>query len=224
MKNFFIDLKISLIVIIDRFLSKFAHVQHIMEIETPGQAQGKLISVARKFGNLGLQKQQGTTRIIFDTLPMDTRTTYRFFRNNNRELPLSNIGQRGGELSVGEAMTFQRAYLAIMEIDPDDGTVGSFSQIENDDIPELTAGTVSLTIANTIVMKPIALASFFATFNKNAYWERYSNFELDTNLVLQPLIEFEMTIEVNEPIAAADTFLRLTVEGIGSILSPRNTV
>jgi len=41
--------------------------------------QDKLVAVSNNFGLPGIQDQQGTTVIKYDSLPLDGSTTYRFF-------------------------------------------------------------------------------------------------------------------------------------------------
>jgi hypothetical protein len=54
--------------------------------------------------------------------------------------------------------------------------------------------------------------------HSNAY-----NFEFDTDLTLQPLLEFIFQLRTAVYTPIANTELRLTLEGVGSIISPRNT-
>ena len=49
--------------------------------------QRKIIGVNNRYGNSAIKKQQGSTVIKYDTLPIDGSTTYRFFEGaNNRDL------------------------------------------------------------------------------------------------------------------------------------------
>ena len=51
----------------------------IQSLVTPQQ---KMVAVNKKFGNTNIKNQQGTTRVIYDSLPLDGRTNFRFFENN----------------------------------------------------------------------------------------------------------------------------------------------
>jgi len=53
--------------------------------------------------------------------------------------------------------------------------------------------------------------------------DAYNNFEFDTQLVINPLLEFVFPVRVDTYSPIVDTFLRLTVEGTGAIIAPRNT-
>lgn len=185
--------------------------------------QAKIINTNDRFGNQGIKRQQGTTRIIYDSLPLDGADRFPFFEeSNNRNFPFTNMGSRGGELGVGETLVFERTYLVVVE---DDGAaVPAIFPVTIADFPGILTGEMNLAIANTQVLKPIPLLSFASEFNKSAYHQNYSSFEFDTQIILIPLVEFVSNIRVVRQPAIADTFLRLTFEGVGSILAPRQTM
>ena len=73
--------------------------------------QQKTIGVNDKFGNTGIRKQQGTTRIIYDTLPLDGTRVFEFFKNSqSRPFPYSNTGSDGNKLGVGNTLVIERSY------------------------------------------------------------------------------------------------------------------
>ncbi len=187
---------------------------------TPNQ---KIAGVNTKFGNRGIRKQQGTTRVIYDTLTLTTTaSTFRFFEAvATRTFPQTNVGQSGTGLQVGESLSVDRMYLSLVTLDAVDGDITAIaSPIARVDI---MIGEVTIKIANTIILKPIALSSFMGNFNKSSYFSDNVNFEFDTSLILPPLLEF--TVEVRTQVAAGtpNTELRLTIEGVGAILAPRAT-
>jgi len=185
--------------------------------------QRKIIGIADKFNNPGIKNQQGTTRVIYDTLPMDGRTDFRFFEeSNNRNFPLTNMGSDGNKLPVGNALAIERMYLSVVTIVG--GNVTVISPLFNGAHPNFEVGELNILIANSQVLKQIAVLSQKPTFNKNAGHNEYNNFEFDTQLVLQPLLEFVFHMRVNTNVAIANTFLRLTVEGVGAIIAPRATM
>ena len=49
----------------------------------PVTPQQKMVAVNNRFGNTNIAQQQGTTRVIYDSLPLDGRTNFRFFENAN---------------------------------------------------------------------------------------------------------------------------------------------
>lgn len=187
--------------------------------------QRKAIGVARKFGNKGLKKQQGTTRTFYDSLPIDGREVFDFFKGaNNRDFPFTNVGASGNRLDVGELTVVERIYLSLMTVDPVTGETELFSlDAAGAGVPSLPNGDMELKTANSTVIKELTAVSFLPQFNKNAPWDQYNNFELDTQIVLQPLLEYTWQYRVSPNIAIVDAFLRLTYEGAGAIIAPRQT-
>ena len=187
---------------------------------TPNQ---KIAGVNMKFGNRGVRKQQGTTRVIYDTLSLvGTADVFRFFEGvNTRTFPQTNIGQSGTGLQVGESLSVDRMYLSIVTVDAIDGDITDIATI----VPraDITIGEITIKIANTVILKPIPISSFLGNFNKTSYFANNVNFEFDTSLIFPPLLEF--VVEVRTLVAAGtpNTELRLTIEGVGSILAPRQT-
>jgi len=183
-------------------------------------ARKTLIQKTDGQGNPGIKKQQGTTRVVYDSLPFDGRTNFQFFFENDRAFPFTNLASGQGQMSVGEAIAVQRVYLTVFEIDPATGEITDIASLPATGNFSVMLGDINMVIANVQVIKPIPVVSWQSNFNKNAYWEDYNNFEMDTNLVVQPLIEFEMNLRVPFGVTIDDTFIRLTIEGIGAILSP----
>jgi len=182
--------------------------------------QRKAISINDRLGNRGIKKQQGTTRILFDSLLIDGSLIFPFFEGaNNRDFPDTNVGARGNQLGVGETLVFERAYLAVVETLALGGfvvtplTVAAF--------PGIAMGEINLEIANSQVLKPIPLMSFFPEFNKSSESTTNTNFEFDTQIILPPLLEFVSTVRIPFLDPITDTRLRLTFEGVGAIISPR---
>lgn len=187
---------------------------------TPNQ---KIAGVNTKFGNIGIRKQQGTTRIIYDTLTLTgLDDNFRFFEGvANRTFPQTNVNESSTGLQVGESLAVDRMYLSLVNLDAVDGDIVTLTSISTR--PDIVIGEMSIKIANTVIMKPIPLTSFLGNFSKSSYFSDNMNFHFDTSLIFPPLLEF--TVEVRTAIIAAtpDTELRLTIEGIGSILAPRQT-
>lgn len=195
--------------------------ERIMGNITP---QMKNIAVNDKFGNSGIKKQQGSTVIKYDTLPLDGRTEFRFFEESNqRNFPLSNTGADGNKLGVGNSMVVERAYL----------TVGTYSASTNRwltlDQTDITTNVALLTsefgfvIANSQVIKNIPVLSWIADFNKAAENNLNSNYEFDTQIIIPPLLEFVATLRTQGYTAVSETYVRLTIEGSGAIIAPKTT-
>jgi hypothetical protein len=183
--------------------------------------QQKTIGVNDKFGNTGIRKQQGTTRIIYDTLALDGTRVFEFFKNSqSRPFPYSNTGSDGNKLGVGNTLVIERSYLSI--VDASGENVRSIVPVLDANI---NCSELSVQIANSTVIKQIPLVSFLPEFNKSALHTTYNNFEYDTQLVIPPLLEFVFQLRTGlytvDP--EAPLFLRLTVEGTGAIIAPRTT-
>jgi len=189
--------------------------------------QAKIMGTNDRFGNQGIARQQGTTRILYDSLPIDGRTEFRFFEGaNNRDFPETNTGANGNKLGVGESLAIERAYFATVLFD----SVPAVDTLEispltlgGAGILNLADGELEIEIANSKVLKPIPITSFYAEFNKNAYHTAYNNFEFDTQIIIPPLLEFVFPYRIPATAAIANTSLRFTVEGVGAIIAPRRT-
>ncbi|MCH7850936.1 MAG: hypothetical protein IH845_04810 [Nanoarchaeota archaeon] len=187
---------------------------------TPNQ---KIVGVNKRFGNFGIRKQQGTTRVIYDTLTLTTtQDTFRFFEGvANRTFPQTNVNESANGLQVGESLSVDRMYLSLVTLDAVDGDIITLTPISTR--PDITIGEMSIKIANTIILKPIPLSSFLGNFNKSSYFSTSMNFEFDTSLIFPPLLEFIVEIRTLIVAGTPNTELRLTIEGVGAILAPRNT-
>ncbi len=195
--------------------------QVIQQRVTP---QRKIIGVSKKFGNSGVKKQQGTTRVLYDSLPLDGSKEFRFFEeSSNRNFPFSNTGADGNRLGVGETIAIERAYFSVVTMTAALDDILAIVPVGAVDA-NLVAGELSIEIANSQTMKKVALLSFDPRFNKSALHVDYNNFEFDTQLVISPLLEYMIRTRVNDYTPIIDTFLRLTIEGVGSILAPRVTM
>jgi hypothetical protein len=201
----------------------------------PGQGQGqagtvtaqqKIIDVAGKFGNNNLKNQQGTTRMIYDTLPLDGRTVFEFFQGTNaRQFPFTNLNQDGGKLGVGESMVIERAYIAFVEFDPDTLETLGITSINNN--LNWIQGEMNIMQGNSRVLKRIKLASFASEFNKDAPFgqdavsDGYTVFHFDTFISIQPQLEFAIPINLAFSPVVENTYAQLVVEGRGGIFSPK---
>jgi hypothetical protein len=190
---------------------------------TPNTPQRKIMNVSDKFGNDSIKKQQGTTRVIYDSIPIDGRSEYRFFEEaNTRQFPLTNMSSDGNKLGVGGALAIERIYLSVVQFSTTD--VIAVIDLGTYAVPGITVGELAIEIANSQVLKQVPLLSFDPRFNKSATYAEFNNFEFDTQLVLNPLLEFVFKIRVHNVPADEGYFLRLTVEGAGAIIAPKTTM
>jgi hypothetical protein len=187
--------------------------------------QMKQVFVNNKFGNSGIKKQQGSTVIKYDTLPLDGRTEFRFFEGcQSRVFPFTNSNSEGNKLGVGNSMTIERIYLSIVTTDalaPNLPTaIASFDLTTN--IAVLTS-EFSFLLANATVIKNVPILSFVPNFNKVAENQLNSSFEFDTQIVVPPLLDFIASLRTQAYTAVENTSIRLTLEGAGAIIAPKTT-
>jgi len=186
--------------------------------------QMKAVAVNDKFGNSGIKKQQGSTVIKYDTLPLDGRTEFRFFEESNqRNFPLSNTGADGNKLGVGNSMVVERVYLTVGTYAPTTNQWLTFDATDISSNIAVLSSEFGFTLANSQVIKNIPVLSWIANFNKNAENALNSNYEFDTQIVIPPLLEFVATLRTQKYTAVSETYIRLTIEGAGAIIAPKTT-
>lgn len=187
--------------------------------------QMKQVFVNNKFGNSGIKRQQGSTVIKYDTLPLDGRTEFRFFEGcQSRVFPFTNSNAEGNKLGVGNSMTIERMYLSIVTtagVAPFLPTaIATFDLATN--IAVLTS-EFSFLLANATVIKNVPVLSFVPNFNKIAENQLNSSFEFDTQIVVPPLLDFIASLRTQAYVAVPNTSIRLTLEGAGAIIAPKTT-
>lgn len=184
--------------------------------------QDKIINVADKFGNNGLKKMQGSTVVLYDSLPVDGRNEYRFFEGSSqRNFPFSNTGADGNKLGVGNSMVIERCYLNFVTFDPITGTWVDVLTLNA--LPDYAIGEFSFEIANSQVLKQYSGLDFLPDFNKTAAHLQNFVLQWDTQINIQPLLEFVAVYRVQKLAAQENWYLRLTIEGTGAIIAPRTT-
>lgn len=215
----------------------------------PGSANRKIVSVNNAQGAKNINQQQGTTRIIYDSLLLTapgTKQTFRFFENvNTRQFPLTNITEN--KLQIGESIAMQRFSFAILQTVKNTLTVLNILPLDN-----IAAGTnaiyrsdLSISIAQDQVIKKLPLHSMYAPFNKDSrfYGQILVNpgvpaleanlgfpqdvFHFDNPIVVPPQIEFVAELQLPAFNATfvdtSDFYLTMTIEGLGSLYAPKAT-
>jgi hypothetical protein len=195
--------------------------------------QKKNISVNDKFGNTGIKLQQGTSVTKYDTLPLDGRTTLNFFEGSqSRPFPLSNCSSEGNKLGVGNSLVIERIHFSILvATQTPQGTIyglfgnGTIEQPLTAINQNLRFAELNFNIANSTVLKNFPLMSVSPQFNYSATSEFCTVYELDTNIVIPPLFEFVGQVRIPQYVVPTEEeyFLRMTIEGSGSIIAPRTT-
>lgn len=181
--------------------------------------QQKASIVNAIMGNPSIQNQQGTSRVLYDTLPMDGRNEFRFFENvSNRTFPFTNLNQN--RLQVGETFALMRLYLTLLTI-----TAGVPSEIvvASTD-PSIAMGEFSIYFDTMQVVKPIPVISTIPQWNHSAAHVEDENFRFDNNLILPTDVQFRVELDTMDynPADPVVQYLRCTLEGFGTILSPKN--
>lgn len=189
--------------------------------------QQKIASVSNKLGNPFVTEMQGTTKMIYDTLPIDGRDVYQFFNDTStRTFPFCNVKPTG--LTPGETLAVQRVSFVQMNITLANGvyTINSYKTLEElttTEIP-IVFSDLSISIANETVMKPVTIQHWLPDFNKTSGSNVNGIFELNTNLVIPQQLEFEFDLRCpahSSNATAGVNYLRIVVEGVGSQFSSK---
>jgi hypothetical protein len=183
--------------------------------------QQKMVAVNNKFGNTNIKGQQGTTRVLFDSIKLNGQTEFRFFENaGSKRYPFTNVGAEGNRLNVGETFAIQKIYFGYITTNPDTGEFDSFQV----GFPFFAKGELSFQIANSQVIKQLPLIDFYQnSFNPSAVNGNDIAFETLTDIVIPPLLEYTLTVRTANQIAAADQHLVCFIEGTAGILAPQTT-
>jgi len=184
-------------------------------------AQQKILAVAGGLGIDGMQWQQGTTRTIYDSLPMDGRTVFNFFDGcNARAFPNTNLA--GNRLEVGEAMAIEYLTLQTMT-QAVVGTVtatGVLSAVAT----SYYASDFSINVANQVVLKPISIGQLNALFNKDSHFTTNEVFRFSTLITIPSLQQFVATWRTSDATVRANTYVKCTLEGVGVIYNPKRAL
>jgi len=183
--------------------------------------QDKIVNVNDRIGNDFIKQMQGTTKMVYDTLPIDGRNVYEFFKDTNtRSFPDTNVKANG--LPVAESLACQRFSFSIIRKDNASGAITAIIPLSAATTSELPLNLCDLDvkIANDTVMRPITIQHFMPEYNKTAINTDLNTFELNTNLVIPPQLNFEFNLRApvhasNAPTGFNDS-LRCIVEGVGS--------
>jgi len=187
--------------------------------------QQKAVAVNNRFGNTNIKGQQGTTRVIYDSLPLDGSTELRFFENAaSRQYPFTNIGSEGNRLTVGETFVIQKIYFGLITVDPDTGVFGNFTRI-NGNGGAYETGEWSFLLANSQVIKQLPF-SVFCNVAETVLDPANANdqsFDTFTDIVIPPLLEYVLTYRTAPYVAVEATRLVCFMEGTAGIIAPQTT-
>lgn len=187
--------------------------------------QQKAVAVNNRFGNTNIKGQQGTTRVIYDSLPLNGATELRFFENAaSRQYPFTNITSEGNRLTVGETFVIQKIYFGLIEVDEDTGAYANF-QVLNGNGSQYEVGEWSFLLANSQVIKQIPF-SVFCNASQTVISPSNNNdetFDTFTDIVIPPLLEYILTYRTAPYTANATIRLVCFMEGTAGIIAPQTT-
>jgi len=190
--------------------------------------QQKIVSVNQKLGNTGIKSQQGTSTIIYDTLPVGaTTTSFRFFEDSSsRVFPFSNTGSDGNKLGVGDTMVLASIMFTVFDRN---NTTGQWTlQFPLNTASDLNfLSFINFQIANNQVIKRLALSEQSPFFNKDVSINN-NVLDLQTQIVIPPLLPYVLELQLPSAfigVAAAGStrYLECQIIGVGGIIAPRTT-
>lgn len=191
--------------------------------------QEKLVAVNNKFGNSGVKSQQGTSRIIYDTLviPAAGASTFKFFEDSSsRAFPLTNTGSDGNKLGVGDTMVIQSLLFTIWRNGGDTGTAWVQDAVFSANVANSLA-YFNIEIANNQVVKKVTLGEANGFYSKDTDPDN-GVIDLETQIVIPPLLPFTIELVLPAPLAtqvpaAGLQYIQCQIIGTGGIIAPRTT-
>ena len=187
--------------------------------------QQKAVAVNNRFGNTNIKGQQGTTRVIYDSLPLDGATELRFFENAaSRQYPFTNITSEGNRLTVGETFVIQKIYFGLIEVDEDTGAFLTFAPLNGNGV-NFQTGEWSFLLANSQVIKQLPFSVFCNQSQTvlNPSNDRDETFDTFTDIVIPPLLEYILTLRTAPYTAITTNRLVCFMEGTAGIIAPQTT-
>lgn len=184
----------------------------------------KIVGVNNQLGNTSIAQQQGTSRVIYDSLPLDaTLFQLNFFENvQTRIFPFTNLNQN--RLNPGESMTINRMYFYVMVAAAPPVVTATNSLAAAAATAGLYASNFSVNIAQQEIIKKFPLTSMQSQFNRAAKFVQNDVIEFENNIVIPPQLEFTVTVNLPGYAAVANSFLVCVIEGLGSLLAPKTTL
>jgi len=184
-------------------------------------AQQKTIDIAKNLGNPAAGRMQGSTFEIYDSLPLDGRTSYKFFEGSgSRQFPFTNLDQNNGKLGVGETMTLLYGQILFFTIVPATGAISAITPLSTN--LNFLQGEIELIQANQTILKRKKLVSFSGDYNKDALNATNNVFHFNTLLTLQSLMDFSVNVRLPAGTTTANSFVQLILEGTGGLLSTKS--
>lgn len=201
-------------------------------------AQEKMIRVNQRAGNSGIQNQQGSTRILFDSLLIGNAVvgpaTFQFFKSPNTQGPIwqTNVDSINGLLGPGETMAAQFISFSVIQLDTATGEItelGTVAAAGPGSLPgAFYSGTWEIDISNNKVVKPSACQVFQPAFNPTHSAVVLENYRLESDLVIMPALPVIVTLRLPNfaitPVEDVAYYLRCTLMGVGSLLNLKQNI
>jgi len=193
-------------------------------------AQEKIVAVNKRFGNTGIKSQQGTSRIIYDSLPVlnNGQTTFRFYEDSSaRTFPFTNTGSDGNKLGVGDTMVLSSVLFYAVKRTT---ITGVFENNVNLSLfSDNLISFFNFEIANNQVVKRVTLSEANNVYSNTT--GNTSNLELETEIVIPPLLPYVLELRtpkdlytiLGAPGAGKEWFVFAQIIGVGGIIAPRTT-
>jgi hypothetical protein len=182
--------------------------------------QAKAVRVANSQGDFDIVGQQGTSRQVYDTLPLDGTNNFQFFQNvQSRAYPFTNVNQN--KLQSGETMAVQRMYFSVMTIDEVTGQPVDILTFEEATLPEFYLADWSVFFDTIQTIKDTSLTSQCSKFNKFATYANNEVIWMDNNIILPTDRQWRVGLRTPTYTPVADSYIRCTLEGFGTIWSPK---
>lgn len=182
----------------------------------------QLVGVNQRLGNTAVPNMQGTTRVIYDTIPITTNATdltLNFFSGvSSRVYPQSNISSNRFE--VGESLAIQGfTLLQYLTATPTAATTVSGGATN------YRAAILNFYIGNQRVVKDLEIG----TYSRFGLGESISEsiestvFRLETPIVIPPQIEYYATLRLGLDISLQFFSIVLAAWGTGTLLNTKST-
>lgn len=189
--------------------------------------QQKIVAINNKFGNNSIKDQQGTSRILYDTIEVTAgKTNFRFFEDSaSRQFPFTNTGSEGNKLGVGDTMVIAQLLFSVVDYDTTNNNwTGQTVLTALSDLTNLAYCNVE--IANNQVIKKLTLSETETQFNKDTTGVS-NTIDLETSIVIPPLLPFVVELQLAGTLPIVPPFITRYVEcqiiGVGGIIAPRTT-
>lgn len=187
--------------------------------------QQKMVGVNNKFGNTDIKNQQGTSRIIYDSLPTGTNTTFRFFEDSaSRNFPFTNTGSDGNKLGVGDTMVIESVVFNLIDVNNTTGKIVGTQAFSGNQANSLCM--FDFEIANNKVIKKLTLSEGNPIYSKQTA-QISTDIELETQIVLPPLLPYILELRIPTAIAGPSQgqtrYIQAQIIGTGGIIAPRTT-